>query len=130
VCLVVPEGRKLASLCDGWFFSPAALNSAIRQTVADQLRYSLNISLISMNSFLVVKWIHIRVSIGYTDHMGILVKDVGLRLRVEKELRQEFVDACRASGKPAAQVLREFMRDFVTRERLMMQRPLFEENRR
>jgi hypothetical protein len=82
-----------------------------------------------MNS-LCAKWIHIRVSIGYTAQMGILVKDVGLRLRVEKELRQEFVEACRASGKPAAQVLREFMRDFVTRERLMMQRPLFEENRR
>jgi hypothetical protein len=49
---------------------------------------------------------------------------------VEKELRQEFVEACRASGKPAAQVLREFMRDFVTKERVMMQRPLFEENRR
>lgn len=62
--------------------------------------------------------------------MGILVKDVGLRLRVEKELRQEFVDACRASGKPAAQVLREFMRDFVTRERVMMQHALFEDRTR
>jgi hypothetical protein len=62
--------------------------------------------------------------------MALLVKDVGLRLRVEKELRQEFVEACRASGKPAAQVLRQFMRDFVTKERVMMQRPLFEEGSR
>ncbi|MFZ1907287.1 MAG: plasmid-related protein [Steroidobacteraceae bacterium] len=62
--------------------------------------------------------------------MAIKIKDAGLRLRVEKELRQEFVDACRATGKPAAQVLREFMRDFVSRERVMIQRPLFEEGRR
>lgn len=75
------------------------------------------------------KWIHIRASIGYTLHMPIKTKDAGLRLRVEKELRQEFVEACRATGKPAAQVLREFMRDFVTRERVMIQRPLFEEGR-
>jgi len=62
--------------------------------------------------------------------MTIKTKDAGLRLRVEKELRQEFVEACRATGKPAAQVLREFMRDFVTREHVMMQRPLFEDGRR
>ena len=62
--------------------------------------------------------------------MPIKIKDAGLRLRVEKELRQEFVEACRATGKPAAQVLREFMRDFVTRERVMVQRRLFEEDRR
>lgn len=62
--------------------------------------------------------------------MPIIVKDVGLRLRVEKELRQQFVDACRATGKPAAQVLREFMRDYVSRERIMMQQPLFEDRRR
>jgi hypothetical protein len=54
-------------------------------------------------------------------------KDAGLRLRVEKELRQEFVEVCRATGKPAAQVLREFMRDFGARERAMSQRPLFDE---
>ena len=62
--------------------------------------------------------------------MAIIVKDVGLRLRVEKELRQDFVEACRATGKPAAQVLREFMRDFVRKERVMLQRPLFQEERR
>lgn len=54
-------------------------------------------------------------------------KDAGLRLRVEKELRQDFVEACRATGKPAAQVLREFMRDFVARERVIVQRGLFDE---
>jgi hypothetical protein len=68
--------------------------------------------------------------LGTLPIMPLVTKDVGLRLRVEKELRQDFVEACRATGKPAAQVLREFMRDFVSRERRMVQRPLFEDNRR
>jgi hypothetical protein len=40
-------------------------------------------------------------------------KDVGLRLRVERILRDEFLRACRAKDQPAAQVLREFMRTYV-----------------
>ena len=40
-------------------------------------------------------------------------KDVGLRIRVDRELRDAFVTACRSQEKPAAQVLREFMRQFV-----------------
>lgn len=50
-------------------------------------------------------------------------KDAGLRLRVERTLREEFVDACRADGLPAAQVLRDFMRQYV-REKTA-QRDLF-----
>ena len=41
------------------------------------------------------------------------MKDVGLRIRVQRELRDKFVEACRAKDKPAAQVLREFMRAYV-----------------
>ena len=41
------------------------------------------------------------------------MKDVGLRIRVQRELRDAFLAACRAKDKPAAQVLREFMRDYV-----------------
>ncbi|MEJ2375540.1 MAG: hypothetical protein P8Y71_08990 [Pseudolabrys sp.] len=41
------------------------------------------------------------------------MKDVGLRIRVQKELRERFLEACRAQDKPAAQVLREFMRAYV-----------------
>lgn len=41
------------------------------------------------------------------------MKDVGLRIRVQKELREQFQAACQAHDKPAAQVLREFMRDYV-----------------
>jgi Ribbon-helix-helix protein len=39
----------------------------------------------------------------------------GLRIRVERPLRQAFVDACRKQDKPAAQVIREFMRGFIAR---------------
>ena len=49
------------------------------------------------------------VSIGYTRAM----KDAGLRIRVQKDLRDKFVEACRRRDVPAAQVLREFMRGFV-----------------
>ena len=41
------------------------------------------------------------------------MKDAGLRVRVEKELREEFVGACRLQGRPAAEVLRDFMRAYV-----------------
>ena len=41
------------------------------------------------------------------------MKDVGLRIRVQRELRDTFLAACRAQDKPAEQVLREFMRDYV-----------------
>jgi hypothetical protein len=40
-------------------------------------------------------------------------KDSGLRIRVERPLREAFLEACRAEDRPAAQVIREFMRDYV-----------------
>ena len=42
-------------------------------------------------------------------------KDSGFRIRVQRELRQRFLDVCRAQDKPAAQVIREFMREYVSR---------------
>lgn len=41
------------------------------------------------------------------------MKDVGLRIRVQRELRDQFLKACRTEDKPAAQVIREFMRAYV-----------------
>jgi len=41
------------------------------------------------------------------------VKDAGIRIRVEKGLRDEFLDTCRRQDTPAAQVLRQFMREYV-----------------
>jgi hypothetical protein len=42
-------------------------------------------------------------------------KDVGLRVRVERELRDDFLEACRVHDRPGAQVIREFMRAYVVR---------------
>jgi len=44
-----------------------------------------------------------------------MTKDSGLRIRVERTLRDRFLEACRAQDKPAAQVIREFMRAYVDR---------------
>lgn len=44
------------------------------------------------------------------------MKDAGLRIRVQRELRDSFMEACKAQDKPAAQVLREFMRDYVRQQ--------------
>ncbi len=40
-------------------------------------------------------------------------KDAGLRIRIEKELREAFVQACRAQDRAASDVLRDFMRAFT-----------------
>ena len=45
------------------------------------------------------------------------MKDAGLRIRVQRELREQFLEACRAEDKPAAQVIREFMREYIRRSR-------------
>jgi hypothetical protein len=44
-----------------------------------------------------------------------MTKDSGLRIRVQRDLRDRFVEVCRAQDKPAAQVIREFMREYVGR---------------
>ena len=49
------------------------------------------------------------VSIGYTPAM----KDVGLRIRVQRDLREQFLEVCKSQDRPAAQILREFMRAYV-----------------
>lgn len=41
------------------------------------------------------------------------MKDAGMRIRVEPDLRDRFVSACREKDVSAAQVLRAFMRNFV-----------------
>lgn len=55
-------------------------------------------------------------------------KDVAFKIRVEEELRRAFVDVCRGEDRPAAQVIREFMRDYVQKKRQAMQRSLFDEH--
>lgn len=50
------------------------------------------------------------------------MKDAGLRIRVERILRDRFLKACRAEDRPAAQVLREFMRTYADRHDLASSR--------
>ena len=42
-------------------------------------------------------------------------KDVGLRIRVDRRLREAFIEACKAEGRIASEVLREFMQWYVGR---------------
>lgn len=49
-----------------------------------------------------IHWVH-----------SVSMKDAGLRIRVQRDLREKFLEICRAQDKPAAQVLREFMREYV-----------------
>ena len=52
------------------------------------------------------------------------LKDSGLRIRVERDLREAFVQACRAQDRHASDVLRDFMRVF-TEKQLKGQADLF-----
>jgi len=45
-------------------------------------------------------------------------KDAGMRIRVERLLRDEFLDVCRAQDLPAAQVIRAFMREYVKKQKI------------
>lgn len=44
------------------------------------------------------------------------LKNSGMHIRVEKELRAAFVQACRAQDLHASDVLRDFMRTFTERQ--------------
>lgn len=52
-------------------------------------------------------------------------KSANYRIRVEPDLHQEFLDACKAEDRPAAQVIREFMRDYVKKFRFDRQTDFF-----
>lgn len=45
-------------------------------------------------------------------------KDAGMRIRVERELRDEFLKICREQDRPAAQVIRKFMREYIAAKKL------------
>lgn len=56
------------------------------------------------------------------------MKLAGYRVRVDRELRDEFVSACRARDISAAQVLRSYMRSFVEQNQGTPQGDFFEQN--
>ena len=45
------------------------------------------------------------------------MKDAALRIRLPSDLHREFLSICKAQDKPAAQVLREYMRSYVQRNK-------------
>lgn len=53
-------------------------------------------------------------------------KDVGIRIRVEKELREAFQAACIAENRLASDVIREFMQAFAERNGAGRQLNLFD----
>lgn len=50
-------------------------------------------------------------------------KDAQFSFRVETPLREQFIQVCKAMDRPAGQVLRDYMREFVAQNN---QRSLFE----
>jgi len=46
------------------------------------------------------------------------MKDAGIRIRVEKDLREAFVAVCQEEDRRASDVLREFMQTYVQRHQI------------
>ncbi|MGH6810824.1 MAG: hypothetical protein ACREDM_00270 [Methylocella sp.] len=44
-----------------------------------------------------------------------MTKDSGIRIRVQRDPQEIFIDVCRVRDRSAAQVLRDFMRNYVNR---------------
>ena len=64
---------------------------------------------------------------GYTTcTQCIAMKTSQFRIRVENNLRQTFIEACKQIDRPASQVLREFMKQFVESQNVAAQADLFE----
>ena len=55
----------------------------------------------------------------------VAMKTAQLRIRVEEELHDSFMDSCREIDRPASQVIREFMKRFIEEQDLARQRDLF-----
>ena len=55
------------------------------------------------------------MSMGYT--CGMNKKNVALKIRVEEELRRDFIEVCRSEDMTAAQVVRKFMRGYIAQNR-------------
>lgn len=75
------------------------------------------------NVYVQIDWIHIGCLRGTRG-----VKESGLRIRVDSELREEFVRACKKDDLTAAQVLRAFMRLYIDRQQRGQQTELFSED--
>lgn len=52
-------------------------------------------------------------------------KDTGFRIRIERDLRRAFVDACHNEGKSASDVIREYIASYVNYDAQKRQPDLF-----
>jgi len=57
-------------------------------------------------------------------------KNVALKIRVPRELREEFLDACRHADSSAAEVLRDFMHNYIESRQHGRQQSLLPENKK
>ena len=55
-----------------------------------------------------------------------VMKTSALRIRIEPDLHKKFLDTCKEHDVPASQVLREFMRQFVSSHEQSMQMDFFQ----
>ncbi len=56
-------------------------------------------------------------------------KTAALRIRIEPELHQQFLDICKAQDVAASQVLREFMKHYVSTHERTPQLDFFQQTR-
>lgn len=70
-------------------------------------------------------WIHNCVS-----NWLAMTKTSALRIRMEPELHQKFIETCKAQDVKASQLLREFMRNYVEQNAAGKQTQLFQEGKR
>ena len=56
-------------------------------------------------------------------------KTAALRIRIEPELHQKFLDVCKAQDVAASQILREFMKQYVSTHERTPQLDFFQQTR-
>jgi antitoxin component of RelBE/YafQ-DinJ toxin-antitoxin module len=55
------------------------------------------------------------------------MKESGIRIRVDADVKQNFIDACKSNDVTVSQVLRAFMRDYIELNKNPIQKKLFDE---
>jgi len=56
-----------------------------------------------------------------------MAKTAALRIRIDPELHKKFIDTCKAQDIPASQVLREFMKQYVSTHETTSQLDFFQQ---
>ncbi len=59
-----------------------------------------------------------------------MIKTAALRIRIEPKLHKKFLDTCKERDLPASQVLREFMKHYVSAHETTPQLDFFQQAKR